>query len=178
MKNTNLKAYSLAFGPAADALDEMNRALSRIVMANIDSPEAKNAMLLAFGAQITALHIQTLLAPHIAEESDEKMDKLEALMAKEDAQVRKDIDALKALPSLSGDADRAKAASSYARFSKIRMQVLKLSRENTNVRSLAISLNQKRKVTLLCQDALNALKQAILEEPVRGVTYGPPARPR
>ena len=178
VKNTNLKAYSLAFGPAADALDEMNHALSRIVAANVDSPEAMKTMLLAFGVENNALRIQALLAPHIAEESDEKMDKLEALMAKEDAQVRKDIDALKALPSLSGDADRAKAASSYARFSKIRMQVLKLSRENTNVRSLAISLNQKRKVTLLCQDALNALKQAILEEPVRGVTYGPPARPR
>jgi hypothetical protein len=178
VKNTNLKAYTLAFGPAADALDEMNRALYRIVEANVDSPEAKNAMPLAFGAQITALRIQTLLAPHIAEENDEKMDKLEALMAKEDAQVRKDIDALKALPYLSGDADLAKAASSYARFSTIRMRILKLSRENTNVRSLAISLNQKRKVTVLCQDALNALKQAILEEAVPGVTYGPPARPR
>ena len=178
VKNTNLKAYTLAFGPAADALNEMNRALSRIVAANVDSPEAKKVMLLAFGVQINAFHIQTLLPPHIAEESDEKMDKLEAMMAKEDAQARKDIDALKALPSLSGDADLATAASSYARFTKTRMQILKLSRENTNVRSLAISLNQKRKVTVLCQDALNALKQAILEEPVRGVTYGPPARPR
>ena len=79
---------------------------------------------------------------------------------------------------MSDDADLAKAASSYARFSTIRTQILKLSRENTNVRSLAISLNQKRKVTLLCQDALNALKQAILEEPVRGVDYPPVARPR
>jgi hypothetical protein len=178
VKNTNLKAYTLAFGPAADALDEMNRALSRVAAANVDSPEARKVMLLALGAQINALRIQTLLPPHIAEESDEKMNKLEALMAKEDAQVREDIDALKALPSLSGDADLAKAASSYTRFNKIRIEILKLSRENTNVRSLAISLNQKRRVTLLCQDGLNALRQAILEEPVRGVTYGPPARPR
>jgi hypothetical protein len=178
VKNTNLKAYSLAFGPAADALDEMSHALSRIIAANVDSPEAKKVMLLAFSAQSNALRIQTLLPPHIAEESDERMDKLEALMAEEDARVRKDIDSLKALPHLSGDTDLEEAASSYTRFSKIRIQILKLSRENTNVRSLVISLNQKRKVTLLCQDALNALKQAILEEPVRGVTYGPPARPR
>jgi len=178
VKNTNLKAYGLAFGPAADALDEMNRALSRIIAAYVDSPEAKKVMLLAFGAQIDALRIQTLLPPHIAEESDEKMDKLEALMAKGDAQVRKDIDALKTFPSLSGDADLVKAASSYARFSKIRVEILKLSRENTNVRSLAISLNQKRTVTLLCQGALSALKQAIMEEPVTGVPHGPVAKPR
>ena len=96
----------------------------------------------------------------------------------DDARVRRNIDSLKAIPLLSGNVDLAKAASSYERFNKLRMEILKLSRENTNVQSLAISLDQKRKVTLLCQEALNALKQAILEEPVRGVTYGPPARPR
>jgi len=178
VKNTNLKAYALTFSPAADAIDEMNRALSRIIALNVDSPEAKKLMLLAFGAQISALRIQALLPPHIAEESDEKMDKLEALMAKEDAQVRRDIDALKTFPSLSADADLATAAQSYTRFSKIRVEILKLSRENTNVRSLAISLNQKRKVTLLCQGALSALKQAIMEEPVTGVPHGPVPRPR
>jgi hypothetical protein len=178
VKNTNLKAYALAFGPAADALDEMNRALSRIIAAYADSPEAKKVMPLAFGAQIDALRIQTLLPPHIAEESDEKMDKLEALMAKGDAQVREDIEALKTFPSLSTDADLAKAAQSYARFGKIRVEILKLSRENTNVRSLAISLNQKRKVTLLCQGALSALKQAIVDEPVTSIPHGPVARPR
>ena len=178
VRNTNLKAYDLAFGPAREALEEMNGAVSRIALAYTDSPEAKKVMPLAFGAQIYALRIQGLLPPHIAEESDEKMDKLEALMAMEDARVRRNIDSLKAIPFLSGNVDLAKAASSYARFNKIRMEILKLSRENTNVRSLAISLNQKRKATLLCQETLNALKGAILEEPVRGVTYGPPARPR
>jgi len=68
--------------------------------------------------------------------------------------------------------------SCYARFTKIKTQTLDLSRENTNVRSLSISLNQKRKAMLLCQEALSALKQAIVGEPVRGVTYGSPARPR
>jgi hypothetical protein len=178
VKNTNLKAYSLAFGPAADALKEMNGALSRLVAAHTDSPEAKKVMLLALGAEISALRIQTLLSPHIAEESDQKMDMLEAQMAKEDVQVRKDLDGLAALPELSGNTDLAAAASRYARFTKIKTQILALSRENTNVRSLAISLNQKRKVMLLCQEALNALKQAILEEPIKGVTYGSPARPR
>ncbi len=51
------------------------------------------------------------------------------------------------------------------------------SRENTNVRSLALSLNQK-KAMILSQDALNALRQAILEEPIAGVTYGRPPSPR
>jgi hypothetical protein len=178
VKNTNLKAYSLAFGPAADALKEMTAALSRLVAAHADSPDAKKVMLFAYGAETSALRIQTLLPPHIAEESDQKMDVLEAQMSKEDKQVRKDLDRLAALPSLSGNTDLAAAASGYTRFTKIKTQILALSRENTNVRSLAISLNQKRKAMFLCQEALSALKQAILEEPVKGVTYGSPAHPR
>ena len=178
VKNTNLKASSLAFGPAADALRDTEDALSRLVAANAGSPSVKKVMLLAFGVQTGALRIQTLLAPHIAEESDEKMGGLEALMVKDDELVKKDLEDLKAVPDLRDRADLATAASSFVRYDKIRSQILALSRENTNVRSLALSLNRKRKVTLLCQDALNALKQAILKEPVRGIDYPAVARPR
>jgi hypothetical protein len=169
VRNTNLRAYSLTFGPGADAVREMNGALSRIVAANTGSPEAKNIMLLAFGAETAALRIQTLLAPHIAEESDEKMDRMEASMAREDEQVRSALNGLKAQLLLSSNADLAHAISSYTAFSKLRAQILALSRENTNVRSLTISLSQKRKVILMCEDALNALS-ATMAKAKRGET--------
>ena len=178
VKNTNLKAYSLAFGPAADALQEMDTALSRVVSKSAAAPEARNIALLAFGAQTAALRIQALLAPHIAEESDQKMDELEARMTKDDQMVRKELDELTKLPMFNRDTDIETATSDYAKFSKVRTQILALSRENTNVRSLAISLNEKRKVMLLCQDALAALQQAILQERIDGVNYGPPSNPR
>ena len=177
-KNTNRKAYGLAFGPGAAAVTEMNAALAHLVAARADSPQARQVMLLADDAQIAALRIETLLPPHIAEESVAKEDALEALMAKEAEQVKKDLDGLAALLALGGSADIATAAAKYARFSEIRAQILTLSRQNTNVRSLAISLGTKRKVMFVCLDALGALRQAILEEPIAGVTYGRPARPR
>ncbi len=37
VRNTNLKAFSLAFGPAADVLNEMDAALSRIVARSTES---------------------------------------------------------------------------------------------------------------------------------------------
>ena len=178
VKNTNLKAYGLAFGPAADAVTEMNTVLSHLVAVNADSSEAKRVMLLAFDAQIAALRIQTLLPPHIAEESSAKMNELETLMVKEDARIRKDLDGLAALPRLSRSADLGTAVTRYARFGEIKAQILALSRENTNIQSLAISLGRKRQVMFACQDSLSALRQAILEEPIAGVTYGLPAKPR
>lgn len=184
VKNTNLKAYSLAFGPAADAITEMNGALSRLVSKTVASSQtaassnAYTVALLAFGAQTAALRIQALLAPHIAEESDAKMDAMEARMTQDDQELHKDLDGLAALPVFNGDTDLATANSAYMRFSEVRARIIPLSRENTNVRSLAISLDQKRKVMFLCQDALASLQQAISEEPIPGVNYGAPSSPR
>ncbi len=178
VKNTNIKAYSLAFGPATSALNEMNVALTQLIASNADSLEERQVMLLTYDTEISGLLLQTLIPPHIAEESDQKMNELEVLMNKEDKQIRKNLDELTVLQKLKQNANLATAVSSYARFSKIKTQILALSRENTNVKSLSISLNQKRKVMLLCQDTLDKLQQAILEEPIAGVTYGRPARPR
>jgi hypothetical protein len=172
VQNTNLKAYALTFGPAADALNDMSAALSRLVAAHADAQDAKQVMSLAYGAEIAALRIQTLLPPHIAEASDPRMDELEALITKQEEQVRSDLEGLGALPKLDGDADLAVARSRYAQFLEIKSQVLVLSRQNTNVRSLSISLDQKRKVMLACHDLLSNLQDVIRKEPVEGATYG------
>ena len=178
VKNTNIKAYGLAFGPAADALKDMDTALSRLAATNAGSPEANSVAFSAFGAQTAALRIQVLLAPHIAEESEKKMDELEAQMARNDQEVRKDLAALAAIEKLRGDSDLETAVADYARFSEVRGRILVLSRENTNVRSLAISLDEKRKALFLCQDVLSGLQEAILNERIAGVDYGSAPNPR
>ena len=168
VKNTNLKAASLTFGPAADALREMDEALSRLVAQSDHAPEAGKVAPLALGAEIGALRIDTLLAPHVAEESDAKMDELEARMAQQDQDVRRDLAELAALPALAGNADLATAAARYDRFSELRREILTLSRENTNVRSTTISLSRKRGLLKLSEDALAALQQAIEQGPGAG----------
>lgn len=178
VRNTNLKAYALAFGPAADTLSELDAALAGLLAKRADAAEAQRAMRLAYGARLGVLRIQALLAPHIAEESDARMDQLESAMAKEEKQVRTDLEGLAALPGLKGDADLLAAASAFVRYGDLKGRILALSRENTNVRSLALSLNQKRKAMVVSLEALGALRQAILEEPIAGVTYGRPQSPR
>ena len=177
-KNTNIKAYGLAFGPAADDLQKMDSSLSNLVAKSSALPDARNVVLLAYGAQIAALRIQTLLAPHIAEESDRKMDELEEQMTKEDKDVRKDLGGLNAIQKLGGHPDLETVFSNYKRFSEVRRRILTLSRENTNVKSLTISLGQKRKVLFLCLDILTCLQQTILEEPIVGLNNRSASNPR
>lgn len=99
VKNTNLKAYSLAFGPAAESIHEMDQALSSIVTesASSTSPQARQVMLLAGRATTAALRIQANLAPHISEASDAKMDALDASIAVAEKEVRSCLDRLAAL---------------------------------------------------------------------------------
>lgn len=166
VKNTNMKASALAFGPASEALRDMDAALSRLIDESKDSraANARMVMALAAGAQAAALRIGTLLPPHIAEEREQKMDALEAAMEIEHDRARKNLKAMQSL--LPGDENVERARASYERFTDMKKQILALSRENTNVRSLLLSLNEKRKVMVRCQDALAALEQAIEEEPV------------
>jgi hypothetical protein len=172
VSNTNIKASRLAFGPAAAALDEMDTALARIVTQNSPSPDTI-VVGLADDARIAALRIQTLLPPHIAEESEQRMDRMEYLMAQEDRRVHESLDELAAMEKLTDDPNLTIARSSYARFSDTKTQILKLSRENTNVRSLPISLNQKRKIMVLCLDALDNLRNAIEQGETRRAAVSP-----
>ena len=179
VKNTNLKAYSLLFGPAADTQAQLDAALARLVAKYADAADAKQIMPFAYGARLEVLRIQAQLAPHIAEESDAKMDRMEATMTEEETQARQDLAGLAALSKLASDPDLRAASASFAQYSELKLRILPLSRENSNVRSLALSLNQKRKAMTVCLDALNALKQEILSEPIAGVTsYGRLPKPR
>ena len=166
VKNSNWKASSLTFGSATAAVTEMDAALARLTI------DAVKPLRLADNARIAAWRLLTLLPPHIAEESDAKMDAMEAVMVAEDRKVRQSLDALIALPEFANNADVQTAVIRYARFTETKAEVLRLSRENTNVRSLAISLNEKRKITHVCQATLATLRHEIESEPVSSVAYG------
>jgi hypothetical protein len=53
------------------------------------------------------------------------------------------------------------------RFIGVNTQIVALSRRNSNVRSLAMSLGEKRMLTAACEDSLRALRDALAK---RGFT--------
>jgi hypothetical protein len=161
VQNTNLKALRLSFGPAADALRRMEKALNHLMDAVAASPDAVGIIRHAAQAVIGTLKLYTLQAPHIAESSAARMDEMETAMQSLDAQVTAALQSLQALvdepdkPSL--DAARA----SYQDFQSIHAEIVALSRQNSNIRSFVLSLGQKRKTTAQCQDMLAALQEAV-----------------
>lgn len=169
VQNSNRRAYDLAFGPATKTLQAMDEALARVVADQAKSTAEDRIQMLqaANEARIGVLRIQTLLLPHIAEASDQKMDELEARMSKEETLVGEKLATLRAtLPPADPD-HVVEAATSFTEFTELKTRILKLSRENTDVRSVALALNEKRKAMLACEDALAALEETIRAEPLK-----------
>jgi hypothetical protein len=151
VQNSNLKAFALSFGPASYALARMEQELKPTIDAGAKGGKATAVALLASKALTEAMRIQSLHAAHITEKTDARMDELEQRMAAADKDVRADLGGL--------GAAGGPALAAYEEFSKATVEVVRLSRLNTNVRSLALSLDRKVKVLAVCLQALDALKE-------------------
>jgi Four helix bundle sensory module for signal transduction len=161
VQNTNLKALRLSFVPAAEAMRRMEEALNQLMDLASSSSDAVKITRLASKSITGALNIHALQAPHIAESTALRMDEMEAVMKSLDVQVTDALHSLHALVDEPGEPFLNAAWASYKDFQKINAEIVDLSRQNSNVRSYAISLGQKRKMTAQCQDLLAALQETV-----------------
>ena len=148
VENTNLKAQRLAFGPAQEAASAFSAAVEEAARSASGSCCVQAA---AARARAALLEIQVLQAPHIAESDDAAMTKIENRMKDRAQAARAALIELKA----------PKAVDALDRFVALNDEIVTLSRRNSNVRSLALSLGRKRMVAAECEDDLQALKQAL-----------------
>jgi hypothetical protein len=160
VENTNIKAQRLSFGPGHDAVTAFRQSLAAAARV----PAAKNrdrVEALVATATSALLEVQVIQARHIAESDETAMSRMEAEMTASDAAARKALDALKDLLAPAARPQLAAAAAALDRFKAINAELVVLSRRNSNVRSLALSLGRKRTVTAECDDILHALEDAL-----------------
>lgn len=166
IENTNLKAQRLSFGPGQEAADSFRDAVQAV--APLDAAtDTWRVKALAATAVATVRELQVLQAPHIAEADAAVMTHMEKRMATSEAAARSALQALAPLVQPASRPQLAAAAAALDRFTEVNAQITALSRRNTNVRSLALSLNQKGKITGACEDSLRALRDALAK---RGFT--------
>jgi hypothetical protein len=159
VENTNLKAQRLSFGPAHEAADAFRDALEAVAAAA--SADTWRVKALVETAVAAVREVQVFQAPHIAESDDAAMTRMEKGMLASEAKARS---ALEMLANIVGPTSRPQlvaATAALARFMELNSQIVTLSRRNSNVRSLALSLGQKRTLTAACEDSLRALQDAL-----------------
>jgi hypothetical protein len=160
IENSNLKAQRLSFGPAREAAASV-RAAVEAAARTAPPASAARAEAAAARAMVAVADIQVLQAPHIAEPDDEAMTKMEAQMTASESAARRALAELKGLLGSEGASHVAAAGAALDRFHAINVELIRLSRRNSDVRSLALSLGRKRTSAALCEDQLRALQEAL-----------------
>jgi hypothetical protein len=163
VENTNLEAQALSFGPGTRAAAAFHAAL-RNVAASFAAKDRCRADNLVADAVLAVREIQALSAPHIAERDDAAMTRMEKDMADMDGRARSALTSLGELAAASARPALADALSALDKFKEVSRQIVELSRRNTNLLSLDLSLRQKPPLTAACDERLHALQEALAKE--------------
>jgi hypothetical protein len=161
VENTNIKAASLSFNQGIRALERFENSLMDLVGDNASSIQHFQIVSAVSAALVAGLKIQYLHAPHIAAANDEEMDRIEQEMRASQQIVSDSLNKLAQLIPETAQPTLRMAASAYAEFKAVTSQVVKLSRQNSNIKSFELSLGRKRKVTAECDEILTSLQAAI-----------------
>jgi hypothetical protein len=160
VENTNLKAQRLSFGPVHESAASFQAAVDAAA-ASATPADRWHAQTLAASAVAAVREIEVLQAPHIAESDDAAMTRMEASMAASEKEARGALTALSTLLAATSRSKVQPAAAALDQLVKLNEQLVALSRQNTNVKSLALSLGKKRMLTASCDDTLRALQDAL-----------------
>lgn len=148
--NTNLKAIGISSGKGLRALERVVAALEQAAAQAPDVPRSRELS----AAAIAALRIQAWLPAHIASRETGEMDALEVEMGRQ----REIVEGLlQQTPEVRGDASLDEARVAWAEYRGSLTEVLRLSRENSNVRSFDLSIGEKRRAAAAFRAALGAL---------------------
>ena len=160
VENTNLKAQRLSYGPARDAANEFRTALDAVSKATPPKMRCRVESLAA-SAVIAVRELQVLHAPHIAELTDEAMSRIEKEMDALLATAREALGKLSDVVEPGSQATLHEAALALERFSTIHAQIIPLSRRNSNLYSLKLSLGEGRALSGACDADLRAITDAL-----------------
>lgn len=166
IENSNRKAEQLSYVQGQQHAESFRHSLQTLKpRRDGDQWQVKALALEAIAAVREIVALQPL---HIGESSDPAMAGIEERIEAAGSVAHK---ALATLDSFVADASRADLASAGAaldRFMATNEEILALSRRNTNVRSRALTLTDKGRLTAACEGRLVALRAALAKRGTAG----------
>ncbi|HSQ02704.1 MAG TPA: MCP four helix bundle domain-containing protein [Burkholderiales bacterium] len=154
--NTNLKAIRLLSRDGAAALDRCVNALTETQRV-LSDPEIVRTL---SHASVAALRSQSLLFVHISSADAAEMTRLEQQMHDLGNEVERCLRSARESGQV-GSEQLAAASHAWGDYQRLAADVVRLSRENSNVISTDVSVHEKRQATKACLAALAALSAAV-----------------
>ncbi|MCX5869282.1 MAG: MCP four helix bundle domain-containing protein [Deltaproteobacteria bacterium] len=161
VQNTNLKAASLSREKGAETMRQFEHALEELMHSYAGTPNEGRITSLSFHAITAGLKMYNLHSSHIAEASDEKMDQIETQIKAEENEVAKSLDGLAEIVGEESENLLLQAKMDFSEFNEVTAKVIKLSRQNSNIKSLELSLGRKRKIAAQCDEILTTFQETV-----------------
>ncbi len=167
VQNTNLKATTLSHGKGAETLLRFELALKDVMRLNLQTPKEDRVAgsawhAIAAGAQILNMHNS-----HIAEITNEKMDQIDIQIKMEEKEVLQSLEELLGIVDLKNQDALLLAKVAFFEFMEVTATVQDLSRKNSNVKSLELSIGKKRMISTQCAEVLAAFQNAVKNRPFK-----------
>jgi hypothetical protein len=161
VQNTNLKAAILSRENGSEAMRRFESALEYVMRSYSGTQNEARVTRLSYRAITAGLKLYNMHISHIAEASDEKMNQIETQMKVEENEVFKALDELAGIVGEKNRDTLLLAKEAFSEFKGVTAEVLKLSRQNSNIKSLDLSLTKKRKIAAVCDEILAAFQKAV-----------------
>ncbi len=162
VENTNLKAAQLSREQGAASMQRFEQALESLRLSAVGTTNEQQIEIEAYRALVAGLKLFNLHTPHIAEAEDTAMDALEARMQAEGDIVRQSLTRLDALVDAESQDTLSLVSAAFTDFLALTDQVVRLSRLNSNIKSLELSMGKKRLLVATCSEALTTLHESML----------------
>ena len=161
IQNANIKATHLSNEKGSELIDLLEKQLEIIRQQNIDTPHQEEIGALLYHIMLSTTKIHSLHSPHISEAHTESMEKIELQIKTEESKVLQGFEQLMeiTLPQTRQPVDTAKQQ--FLQFAELTAKVIELSRQNSNITSLTLSLGKKRILAAQCDEILVQLIDAI-----------------
>ena len=167
VQNTNLKAANLSREKGGEVMRRFEHALEDVMRSYSGTPDECRVTILSYRAITAGLKIYNMHNLHIAEASDEKMDQIEMQMKVEEKEVAKSLEGLAGIVVDKSRDALLQAKAFFSEFNEVTTKVLQLSRQNSNIKSLELSLTKKRKVAAACDEILAAFQEMVQKRTFR-----------
>ena len=163
VQKTNAQAARLSRTEGMQGFDRLAASLEKALALEAGKPQAGAFTAACFTALAGAARMLALQAPHIEEASDSGMDIIETQMRQSAFATRQALIQARAMADGEAAALVDEAVRAFEAFEVLNARIVTLSRVNSDVKSLALSMERKRLAAAACEAALAGLQHTINE---------------
>jgi hypothetical protein len=167
VQNTNLKAAALSEEKGSEVIQRFEQSLQNVMRINLRTSQQDRVAGSAWQAIAASLQIFNLHHSHIVEIDDEKMNQIETQVKAEEKKVLNSLDQLDEIVDKECQNALLQAKTAFSEFMEVTTKVLELSKINSNIKSLELSIGKKRIISAQCEEILASLQKTVQSRPFK-----------